>query len=587
MKKCIPYKMSTEKCIRYKNGMVMKKAKTKSIFGYTMLVGICAVAVAFSGKSKTSTPAEAEKPMQARDQRPNIVLIMADDLGYSDLGCYGGEIQTPNLDRLAANGIRFSQFYNTSRCCPTRAALLTGIYNHQAGIGEMTAQRKEPGYRGYIKENTVTIAEVLKASGYRTAMSGKWHVSNTIEQPDAKSQLEWLNHKTSHPLFAPIEQYPVNRGFEKYFGNIWGVVDFFDPFSLVSGTEPIKEVPKDYYHTDAINDTAVKYIREFGKGDKPFFLYVAETAPHWPLHALPEDIAKYKDTYKVGWDVIRNARYKRMIEKGLINPKTSPLSPRLNNELSWEDNPDKDWDAAAMAVHAAMVDRMDQGIGRIIKALEEINQLNNTLIVFLSDNGASPEDAARYGPGFDRPGETRAGERIAYPVDKKVMPGPQTSFASIGPRWANVANTPYRMAKAESYEGGVRTPMIAFWPKGISAKKNSITSQNGHVMDFMSTCVEIAKAKYPTSFEGRAITPMEGLTLTPAFRGLKTGGHRDLFNEHYRARYVRVDNWKMVSTPKDTAWKLYDLSKDATEVNDLSGQQQAKVNELSAKWYQW
>ncbi|MET0298777.1 MAG: arylsulfatase [Flavitalea sp.] len=555
--------------------------KIKSIFGYTALLGSIGALVAFSGLKKSY------EQMQANDTRPNIVLIMADDLGYSDLGCYGGEVQTPNLDYLAANGLRFTQFYNTSRCCPTRAALLTGIYNHQAGIGEMTTERPQPGYRGYIKENTVTIAEVLKANGYRTAMSGKWHVSNTIEQPDAKSQLEWLNHKTSHPLFAPIEQYPTNRGFEKYFGNIWGVVDFFDPFSLVSGTTPITEVPKDYYHTDAINDTAVKYIREYDAGNQPFFLYVAETAPHWPLHALPEDIAKYKDTYKGGWDLIREARYKRMVEKGLIDPKTTPLSPRLNNDLSWDKNPTKEWDAAAMAVHAAMIDRMDQGIGRIIQALKETNQLDNTLIIFLSDNGASPEDAARYGPGFDRPNETRTGEKIAYPVDKDVMPGPQTSFSSIGPRWANVANTPYRFAKASSYEGGVRTPMIAFWPKGITAPKGSISKNTGHVIDFMATFVELAKAKYPSNYEGRTITPQQGLSLQAAFRNPATKGHNDLFNEHFNARYARIGNWKIVSTPGDTTWKLYDLSKDQTETKDLAPQQKERVASIERQWRKW
>lgn len=371
-----------------------------------------------------------------KDKRPNIVLIMADDLGYSDIGCYGGEIKTPNIDYLAANGLRYRSFYNTSRCCPTRASLLTGLYNHNAGIGEMTTARDPAGYRGYITENTVTLAEVLKAGGYRTAMSGKWHVSNTIEQPTTEEQVKWLNHQSVHPYFSPVEQYPVNRGFDRYFGNIFGVVDFFDPFSLVSGTTPIEKVPEGYYHTDAINDTAVSYIKELSKDDKPFFLYVAQTAPHWPLQALPEDIKKYEDTYKVGWDAIREARYKRMVEKGIIDSATTKLSPRMNNNLSWADNPDKEWDARAMAVHAAMIDRMDQGIGRIIKALRESGELENTLIIFLSDNGASPEECAKFGPGFDRPGQTRDGRKIVYPVnkDRNALPGPQTVYGSIGPR---------------------------------------------------------------------------------------------------------------------------------------------------------
>jgi arylsulfatase len=260
-------------------------------------------------------------------ERPNIILILADDLGYSDIGCFGGEIQTPNLDYLAENGLRFTRFYNASRCCPTRASLLTGLYSQQAGVGEMTTDRSLPGYRGYLTENTVTLAEVLKDAGYHTAMTGKWHVSNTIEQPTKKEQLKWLNHQASHPFFSPVGQYPASHGFEKYYGNIFGVVDFFDPFSLVNGTTPVEKVPAGYYHTDAINDTAVNYIKEFSRESNPFFIYVAQTAPHWPLHALPEDIKKYEDTYKVGWDAIREARYKRMVEKGIIVPDKAPCPP--------------------------------------------------------------------------------------------------------------------------------------------------------------------------------------------------------------------------------------------------------------------
>ncbi|MDF3076984.1 MAG: arylsulfatase [Sphingobacteriaceae bacterium] len=523
-----------------------------------------------------------------KDKRPNIVVILADDLGFSDIGCYGGEIKTPNIDYLAANGLRFTQFYNTSRCCPTRASLLTGLYNHQAGIGEMSENRNQPGYQGHITKNAVTLAEVLKDAGYNTAMSGKWHVSNTLAQPTPQKQLNWLNHQESHPLFSPIEQYPTNRGFDRFFGTIWGVVDYFDPFSLVSGTTPIISVPPNYYHSDAINDTASAYIRDLAKQDKPFFLYVAENAPHWPLQALPKDIAKYKDTYKAGWDAIREARYKRLVSLGIINPATAPLSPRWKSELSWKDNPDKEWDAHAMAVHAAMVDHMDQGIGRIIKALKETGQLENTLILFLSDNGASPENAAKYGPGFDRPSQTRNGTPIAYPVDKSVLPGPQTSYTSIGDRWANVSNTPYRYAKEESYEGGVHTPLIAFYPKGITVKKGSLnTGRVGHVMDFMATFIELAKAKYPSAYKGNNITPMQGLSLVPALKGAASKGHQALFNEHFGARYARVDNWKLVSTKADSTWHLYQIQDDQTEVNDLASKYPEKVKELNAKWRNW
>lgn len=521
-----------------------------------------------------------------KDNRPNIVLILADDLGYSDIGCYGGEIHTPNLDYLAANGLRFTKFYNTSRCCPTRASLLTGLYNQQAGIGMMTTDRSEPGYRGYLTENTVTLAEVLKAAGYHTGMSGKWHVSNTVEQPTKEEQLKWLSHQASHPYFSPVEQYPVNRGFEKYYGNLWGVVDYFDPFALVNGTTPVAEVPKGYYHTDAINDSAVSYIKEFSKDEKPFFIYVAETAPHWPLMAPEEEIKKYENTYKVGWDAIREARYKRMVAKGIINPETAALSPRMGKELTWAKNPDTVWDARAMAVHAAMVDRMDQGIGRIIKALKESGQLNNTIILFLSDNGASPEICANYKPGFDRPGETRDGRTIIYPRDKKALPGPETVYGSIGPRWANVANTPYQYAKAQSYEGGIRTPMIAFWPDKIKRKGN-LTDHLGHVMDFMSTFVEIANTKYPTTFNGHDITPTSGISLLPVFEGQKENTHKELFNEHFNARYIRDGEWKLVSLSSDTTWHLYRINQDQTELHDLAKQYPKVVEMLAERWYQW
>lgn len=521
-----------------------------------------------------------------KDNRPNIVLILADDLGFSDIGCYGGEIQTPNLDYLAANGIRFRNFYNTSRCCPTRASLLTGLYNHQAGIGEMTTPTSEDGYRGYLTANTVTLAEVLRDAGYHTAMSGKWHVSNTIEQPDKQQQVKWLNHQVRYPYFSPIEQYPVNRGFEKYYGNIFGVVDYFDPFSLVNGTTPVDKVPAGYYHTDAINDTAVSYIKQFAKDAQPFFLYVAQTAPHWPLQALPQDIKKYEHTYTAGWDAIREARYQRMVASKLIDSTTTKLSPRWNNDLSWENNPDKDWDAHAMAVHAAMVDRMDQGIGRIIQALKETGKLNNTIILFLSDNGASPEECARYGPGFDRPGQTRSGETIVYPVNKKVLPGPETTYASIGPRWANVANTPYQYAKAQSYEGGIHTPLIVYWPNGIK-NKNSFTDHIGHVMDFMPTFLELSGAHYPTQYHGHDITPFAGVSLLPAIKGKETAVHTSVYNEHYNARYVREGNWKLVSLSNDTTWHLYNMDNDKTELHDVSRLHPDVVKSLSAKWQTW
>ncbi len=562
--------------------MVKFKNKRKAILIVSVFTFILICSLGFINIKNNKSVAE---------KRPNIVVILADDLGYSDLGCYGGEIKTPNLDYLSQNGIRFTNFYNTSRCCPSRTSLLTGLYNHEAGIGAMTTDQHTPGYRGHITDNAVTIAEVLKMAGYHTAMSGKWHVSNTLEQENPEKQLNWLNHHEEHPLFSPIAQYPTNRGFEKYFGNIWGVVDYFDPFSLVSGTKSIKSVPKDYYHTDAINDTAVTYIKQLGKTDKPFFLYVAETAPHWPLMALPEDIAKYKDTYKGGWEAIREARYHRMVKMGLIDSTKLPLSKRWEGEVKWEDNPTKEWDAHAMAVHAAMVDRMDQGIGRIIKALKESGQLDNTIIVFLSDNGASAENAAAYGPGFDRPSETRDGRKITYATEKQAPAGPETTYSSIGDRWANVANTPYRYWKEESYEGGIHTPMIAFWPKGIKMKNGSFTNQIAHVMDFMATFIDVAKTQYPKVYKGHKISDLQGISLLPILEGEQRKGHDMLFNEHIGAKYVRSNGWKLVAgsrkLDKENKWHLYNIENDQSETHDLAAKYPKKVAELDSLWRDW
>ena len=551
----------------------------KAILGAFVVIFAALISFSFIDNKKTKTAPE-------KDNRPNIIIILADDLGFSDIGCYGGEISTPNLDSLARNGVRFTNFYNTSRCCPSRASLLTGMYNHDAGIGEMTEDRHLPGYRGHLTNSVVTIAEVLKEAGYHTAMSGKWHMSNTVVQSTPEEQLKWLNHHSYHPLFSPIEQYPVNRGFEKYFGNIWGVVDYYDPFSLVSGTTPIKEIPKNYYHTDAINDTAAAYVKALSKEGKPFFLYVAETAPHWPLMAPEEEIKKYKNTYTKGWEYIREARYKKMAALGLIDSSKTKFSP-MQDEPSWQTNKDTAWDARAMAVHAAMVDRMDQGIGKIIQALKETGQLNNTLIVFLSDNGASAEVAANYGPGFDRPGETRDGRTIHYNTKKDRMPGAETTYSSIGPRWANVANTPYRYWKAESYEGGIHTPFIAFWPKGIRQPEGSFVNPVCHVMDLLPTCLELAQKKYPKTYKGHVILPVQGISFLPVLQGNQEVGHNELYNEHFGARYIREEEWKLVSLSKDTTWHLYKISEDKTEQNDLSSQYPDIVNRLAKQWQQW
>lgn len=525
-----------------------------------------------------------EQQAVSEDPRPNILIILADDLGFSDLGSYGGEIQTPNIDQLAYNGMRFTQFYNTSRCCPTRASLLTGLYPHQAGIGRMTFDTGKPGYRGFLKENTVTIAEVLKQAGYNTGMTGKWHVSETNRLEEEK-QLEWLAHRADYSPFSDTAQYPTARGFDKYYGNIWGVVDYFDPFSLVNGKEPVSEVPEDFYYTDAITDSTVAYVEQFSAEEKPFFIYMAQTAPHWPLHALPEDIVKYEDQYVSGWQSIRSSRYQRMLDMGLMDESNTKLASWQFPEVSWEDNAHKVWDSRAMAVHAAMVDRMDQGIGKVIAKLKSLGELDNTIIVFLSDNGASYERPSKYGPGFDRAGSTRAGQEVYFPVDKEVehLPGPQTVHAGIGPQWAHTANTPFKFWKSKVYEGGICTPMIVHWPAGIK-DPNSVNTSPGHVMDLMATAIDVAGATYPASFRGRTITPMQGKSLLPLLQGNTRQDHEYLFWEHFNSKAIRKGDWKLVQLNPNEEWKLYNLKEDRTETNDLSAGHPKLVTELKQKW---
>lgn len=521
-----------------------------------------------------------------KDKRPNVIIILADDLGFSDLGCYGGEIQTPNLDRLAANGLRFNNFYNTGRSCPTRASLLTGLYQHQAGIGRMTFDNHLPGYRGTLSSDAVTIAEVLQTAGYRTGMVGKWHVAETPLRPDQRA---WLNHQVFYDEFTDKSNYPTHRGFDDFYGTIYGVVDYFDPFSLVDGEEPVREVPEGYYITDDLSRKAVEYIDKYADEERPFFLYLSYTAPHWPLHARPEDIEKYKDTYKAGWEAVRNQRYQRIQQLGIFPGQEDFLSPRPFKD-SWENDPNAEWDARAMAVHAAMVDRMDQGIGLVLEALEKNGQMDNTLILFLSDNGCSNEICQNYPPGEnDRPDMTRDGRPIVYPRKKEVMPGPETTYASIGPKWANVANTPFRFWKAKSFNGGICTPVIAHWPKGIrKSLRGTVSGQLGHVMDIMATCIDLSQAQYPTQYKGHAIIPLEGKSLLPILKSGKRDGHDYLGFEHFKERaFITRDGWKIIQQGDANPWELYNLNNDRSEQHNLADRYPEKLQELIPEYEKW
>ncbi|MFT6792222.1 MAG: arylsulfatase A-like enzyme [Rubritalea sp.] len=518
----------------------------------------------------------------AQAAKPNIIVIMSDDMGYSDIGCYGGEVSTPNLDSLAVNGLRYTHFYNTGRCCPTRASLLTGLYAHQAGIGEMTGDRGQPGYRGDLSRNAVTIAEALKPAGYSSYMSGKWHVTKNLT-PD-----------------KGISNWPMQRGFDKFYGTIIGAGSFFDPWTLTRGNKPItpendKEYqPKQYYYTDAISDNAVTFINDHKREAKknPFFMYVSYTAAHWPMHALEKDIAKYKGKYDEGYEVIRKARYEKMKKLGVI--KDWKLSPA---PMLWKDFPEKDraWELRCMEVYAAMIDNMDQGIGRIVQSLKDNGQYDNTLILYFQDNGGCAESRGRRPTKNPATGVVPMGKdelqtrmvpersRAGHPVltGNKVMPGPSETYIAYGRNWANVSNTPFRRYKSQNHEGGIATPLIAHWPKGITAK-NELRGQVGHLIDIMATCIELSGASYPENFDGQRIIPMEGQSLTASF---KTNVNKDrlILWEHFQNAAIRQGKWKLVKL-KNGKWELYDMESDRSELNNLAETHSEKCKELAELW---
>jgi arylsulfatase A-like enzyme len=513
----------------------------------------------------------------ATQQRPNILLILADDLGYSDLGCYGGEINTPNLDKLAAGGVRFRQFYNGARCCPSRAALLTGVYPQQAGVGWMGSDWNRRGYRGRLVEDVVTIPEVLKGAGYHTFMTGKWHLS---KQNGAHG--------------------PSGRGFERFYGILDGMANFFRPEGLMEDGKPVANLPAGYYFTDAIADKTIEYVGQHVERNpgRPFFGYVAFTAPHWPLHAKPQDIARYRGRYKHGWDVQRQLRLAQMKKLGLV-PESVQLSPRSpaysghGQEITETDEPTPAWDTLTperqddmdlrMAVYAAMVDSMDQNIGRIVEALAQRKQLDNTLILFMSDNGACAEETIfgfDGGPFWMRRNKRQAGREIV-----KGTIGAADSYSAYGMCWANVGNTPFRLYKHFTHEGGIIGPMIAHWPSAIG-KGGTLRDEPGHVIDVMATCVDVAGAAYPQERDGHAIVPREGLSLVPLFRGEPLRRPVPLFWEHEGNKAVREGNWKLVMRHRKP-WELFDLSADPVELNDLAAAHPERVKDLAAKWDAW
>ncbi len=516
---------------------------------------------------------------QQQDTRPNIMLIVVDDMGYSDLGCFGGEVESPNLDALAANGMRFTQFYNSGRSCPSRAQLLTGRYAQTVGITGMGQS---------LTRDCVTIPEVLRTAGYHTGMSGKWHLSLTKGIGNKEDQMKWLSHQstfTGRP-FAPIETYPCNRGFDQHWGTIWGVTDHFDPFSLVHNEEPIftDSIPADFYYADFVADKAIDMMDEMTADGKPFFMYVAFQEPHWPLHAKPQDIAKYKGRFDDGWDAMRQRRYRRMLELGLIKAEEMPEATNASGR-KWKDEPDKAFQSANMEVHAAMIDCVDQNIGRIIDELRRRGILDNTLIIFTSDNGASSEN---YTIGdFDRHDRTRSGQML---VRNSPNPGGQLTYNYLHNGWAGAVNAPYRYWKTTQFHGGTAAPTIVHWPAGMAKEKEgTITSQPCTFLDVMPTCLELAGASYPSSYNGNSIKPMcnEARSFVPLLQKKDSwDDERTLYWEHERGKAVRKGNWRLTALASG-GWQLFDLAHDLSETTNLAAEYPEKVRELKGLWNTW
>lgn len=463
--------------------------------------------------------------------RPNIVLIMADDLGFSDTSPYGGEIRTPNLQRLADQGLRFTQFYDNAKCTTTRASLLSGMYPRGRGDS--------------IPRSFPTIAETLRASGYQTGMTGKWHLG-----PEAP-------------------QRPIDRGFDEYYGLLGGAGNYFDPTrpdpdfkgggvrAFAHNDQPVREFPPDFYATDAFAAHAVETIGRFARDGRPFFVYLAFTAPHYPLQAPPEDIARYRGRYARGWDELRRERHARQLALGLLDPRWA-LAPPDSRGYAWE-GANRDWEDLRMATYAAMVDRMDQGIGRVLAKLDDLGIADDTVVIFLSDNGGSSEE-----PGGR---------------DDSARPGPVDSYTAVGPAWGFAQSTPFRRYKAWVDEGGISTPFIVRWPGRVAP--NTMTGQIGHVIDVFPTLLELASAKPPAGLEGRS--------LVPILRGGKVEPPAELFWQWSRNRAVRRGKWKLVWDGHVTplAWRLYDVEADRTELHDLAAEQPELVRSLSESHERW
>ncbi|WP_281636205.1 arylsulfatase [Flavobacterium marginilacus] len=496
----------------------------------------------------------AQMQLSAQKKQPNIIVILADDLGFSDIGAFGSEIKTPNLNKLAKNGLILNQFYNAGRCCPSRASLLTGLYSHQAGIGDMVQDKGFPAYQGYLNEHCITIGQALQQAGYTTIVSGKWHVGLV---PSA-----WA----------------VNRGFDDSFTLQNNGSSYFNSEPLyndgrkvtfLKGDKEIIRTDSSTYLTQEITNFAISSLEKQRREQKPFFLYVAYNAPHWPIQALPEDIEKYKGKYLVGWDKLRTKRFNKLKEQGIID-KNADLSNRFEKVPDWEklsaEEKDK-WDTR-MAIYAAMVDRMDAGIGEILQKVKSLGEEENTLVLFLSDNGGSADDVKNWN----------------YVTQKNGTAGSAASIDSYESPWGNVSNTPFQLFKKNTHEGGIASPFIAYYPKHIKA--GIVSNRVSHLIDVFPTCLEFAGLQYPDSFQGKNLVSLEGISLKKEFEGQQSDEHEALFWEHEGSKAVRKGQWKAVAE-NNQPWELYNLAADRTETKNLAKLEPKLLQTLIELHQQW
>jgi arylsulfatase len=509
----------------------------------------------------------------AEARKPNIILILVDDMGFSDLGCTGSEIRTPHIDSIARKGMLMSAMYNCARCCPTRASLLTGLYPHNAGIGHMGANLGTPSYQGFLRNDSATIAEALRAAGYFTAMAGKWHVGGDFMARQVDS---WRVGDVDHPT-------PRQRGFDRFYGIVDGVTHFFSPHYIMEDDGRAEVAPSEFYFTDAITDQALKMIDEAGAVEKPFFLYLAHAAPHWPLHAHEQDIARYDGVYRQGWDNVRTARHEQMQGDGVLKHRWD-ISPRDPQSRPWEAEEHPDWEADKMAVYAAMIDCMDRNIGRVLDHLKAKDIHDDTLILFLSDNGGCAEFMAEDGWAQFFPETTNDGRQIEMGNRPGLRPGSALTYQSYDLSWANVSNAPFRLFKHWVHEGGISTPLLVQWPARFGA--GGVNYDPWHVVDVMPTILEAAGADYPTEIGGHEIQPMDGESFLGALAGRATAREQPIFWEHEGNAAVRIGDFKLVRR-HGCDWELYDMDADRTELHDLAGKNAPLEAELQRAYQGW